>query len=119
MTDKGFFQRSLIVASAHNMPVESFPWRFASVISVGSHDQPDAMTWYANPEPPVDLFARGVDVEVAWHAGETITATGNSFAAPHISGICALIRAKHPTLAPAGVKHLLMLLADNAGARDD
>ena len=60
------------------------------------------MTWYANPEPPVELFARGVDVEVAWHGGETITATGNSFAAPHISGICALIRAKHPTLAPAG-----------------
>jgi subtilisin family serine protease len=119
LTDKGFFQRSLIVASAHNMPVESFPWRFASVISVGSHDLPDATTWYGNPEPPVDLFARGVDVEVAWHAGETITATGNSFAAPHISGICALIRAKHPTLAPAGVKHLLMLLADNAGASDD
>jgi subtilisin len=114
LTDKGFFQRSLIVASAHNMPVESFPWRFASVISVGSHDQPDAMTWYANPEPPVDLFARGVDVEVAWHDGDRITATGNSFAAPHISGICALIRAKHPTLAPAGVKHLLTLLADNA-----
>ena len=39
LTDRGFFQRSLIVASAHNMPVESFPWRFASVISVGSHDQ--------------------------------------------------------------------------------
>jgi subtilisin family serine protease len=113
LTDKGFFQRSLIVASAHNMPVESFPWRFASVISVGSHDQPDPLTWYANPEPPVDLFARGVDVEVAWHAGDAITATGNSFAAPHVSGICALIRGKHPTLGPASVKHLLMLLADN------
>jgi subtilisin len=118
LTDKGYFQRSLIVASAHNMPVESFPWRFASVISVGSHDQPDPLTWYANPEPPVDLFARGVDVEVAWQGGETITATGNSFAAPHVSGICALIRAKHPTLAPAGVKHLLTLLADNVEPSD-
>ena len=28
----------------------------------------------------------------------TISATGNSFATPHISGICALIRSKHPTL---------------------
>ena len=25
LTDQGFFQRSLIVASAHNMPVELFP----------------------------------------------------------------------------------------------
>jgi subtilisin len=119
LTDQGFFQRSLIVASAHNMPVESFPWRFASVISVGSHDQPDAMTWYANPDPPVELFARGADVEVAWQDGGTITATGNSFATPHITGICTLIRAKHPTLTPAAVKHLLALLADNTRTADD
>jgi subtilisin len=119
LTDQGFFQRSLIVASAHNMPVESYPWRFASVISVGSHDQPGAMTWYANPDPPVELFARGVDVDVAWLDGDTISATGNSFATPHISGICALILAKHPTLTPAAVKHLLMLLADNARTTDD
>jgi subtilisin family serine protease len=118
LADQGFFQRSLIVASAHNMPVESFPWRFASVISVGSHDHPDALTWYANPKPPVELFARGVDVEVAWQDGDTISATGNSFATPHISGICALIRAKHPTLTPAAIKHLLMLLADNARRTD-
>jgi subtilisin len=116
LADQGFFQRSVIVASAHNMPIESFPWRFASVISVGSHDQPGPLTWYANPEPPVDVFARGVDVEVAWQDGATITATGNSFATPHIAGICALIRAKHPSLAPTAVKHLLMLLADNAVA---
>jgi subtilisin len=119
LADQGAFQRSLIVASAHNMPVESYPWRFSSVISVGSHDQPDALTWYANPEPPVELFARGVDVEVAWQDGATISATGNSFATPHISGICALIRAKHPTLTPTAVKHLLMLLADNTRTTDD
>ena len=82
LVDQGVFQRSLIVASAHNMPVESYPWRFSSVISVGSHDHPVAFTWYANPEPPVEVFARGVDVEVAWEDGGTITATGNSFATP-------------------------------------
>ena len=119
LTDRGFFQRSLIVASAHNMPVDSFPWRFASVISVGSHDQPDALTWYANPDPPVEIFARGVDVEVAWQDGATITATGNSFATPHVSAVCALIRGKHPTLQPAAIKHLLTLLADNARRGDD
>jgi subtilisin len=118
LADQGVFQRSLIVASAHNMPVESYPWRFASVISVGSHDQPGALTWYANPDPPVELFARGVDVEVAWQDGATITATGNSFATPHITGICALIRAKHPTLTANAVKHLLTLLADNARSPD-
>ena len=38
LADHAYFKRVLLVASAHNMPVESFPWRFASVISVGSHE---------------------------------------------------------------------------------
>ena len=51
------------------MPVESYPWRFSSVISVGSHEGADPLAYYYNPEPPVEFFARGVDVEVAWLGG--------------------------------------------------
>ena len=39
LADDAYFQRSLLVCSAHNATVESFPWRFASVVSVGSHDR--------------------------------------------------------------------------------
>ena len=39
LADTAYFQRTMLVASAHNMPVESYPWRFSSVISVGSHEQ--------------------------------------------------------------------------------
>ncbi len=48
------------------------------------------------PEPPVEFYARGVNVPIAWPGGGTATATGNSFAAPHVSGFLALIRSKHP-----------------------
>ncbi len=78
------------------MPVESFPWRFSSVISVGSHEENDPLVFYANPHPPVEFFARGVDVDVAWTGGTSMRATGNSFATPCISGIAALILSKHP-----------------------
>jgi subtilisin family serine protease len=54
-----------------------------------------------------------VDVEVAWANGSTLRGSGNSFATPHISGICALIRAKHPRLTPPEVKTLLGLTANN------
>ncbi|NRA97837.1 MAG: PmoA family protein, partial [Planctomycetes bacterium] len=42
--------------------------------------------------------ARGIGVDVAWVDGGTIKTTGNSYAAPHISGMVALIRSKHPAL---------------------
>jgi len=103
----------VIVASAHNLPVDSYPWRFSSVISVGSHERRDPLAWFANPDPPVELFARGVDVDVAWLGGATLRCTGNSFAAPHVAGISALVLAKHPELTPYQVKTVLRLTATN------
>ncbi|HEX2292783.1 MAG TPA: S8 family serine peptidase, partial [Gaiellaceae bacterium] len=79
VADTAYFRRTVLVASAHNMPVESYPWRFSSVISVGSHEEPDPQTFYYNPAPPVEFFARGVDVEVAWLGGTRARSTGNSF----------------------------------------
>jgi subtilisin family serine protease len=114
LTDTAYFRRSLIVASAHNMPVRSYPWRFASVVSVASHDIDDPLAYLRNPDPPVEFYARGVEVDVAWSEGSTLRASGNSFATPHISGICALIRSKHPELTPPEVKTLLGLTATNA-----
>ena len=116
LADTAYFNRTVIVASAHNLPVSSYPWRFSSVISVGSHEEPEALTWYANPSPPVELFARGVDVEVAWPGGATIRCTGNSFAAPHIAGVAALVLAKHPELTPYALKSVLHATASNSMA---
>jgi subtilisin family serine protease len=115
LADSAYFRRTLLVASAHNMPVESYPWRFSSVISVGSHEEPDPLTFFYNPSPPVEFFARGVGVEIAWLGGGTIRSSGNSFATPHMAGICALILAKHPELTPFQLKSVLYLTADNVG----
>jgi subtilisin family serine protease len=114
LADRAYFRRTILVASAHNMPVESFPWRFASVISVGSHEDSDPHVFYYNPEPPVEFFARGLDVEVAWLGGKTLRCTGNSFATPHIAGICALVLGKHPDLTPFQLKSVLHQTATNA-----
>jgi subtilisin len=118
VADLAYFRRTVLVASAHNMPVESYPWRFSSVISVGSHEEPDAETFYYNPTPPVEFFARGVDVEVAWLGGARARSTGNSFATPHVSGICALILGKHPELTPFQLKSALYLTATNVVDQD-
>jgi subtilisin family serine protease len=115
LTDTAYFRRTVLVASAHNMPVESYPWRFAAVLSVGSHEESDPFAFYYNPDPPVEFFARGVDVEVAWTGGARIRCTGNSFATPHMSGLCALVLGKHPDLTPFQLKSVLYLTSANVG----
>jgi subtilisin len=117
LADQAYFRRTVVVASAHNMPVESYPWRFSSVISVGSHEQPDPLVYYYNPAPPVEFFAKGVGVDVAWIGGSRVRATGNSFATPHMTAICARILGKHPELTPFQLKSVLYLTADNVGGR--
>ena len=113
LTDLAYFRSSMIVASAHNLPVESFPWRFSAVLSVGSHAGVDPLEYYANPHPPVEFAAPGVDLELAWAGGSTIRASGNSFATPHIAGIAALVLSKHPGMRPFELKTALRAASSN------
>ena len=113
LADRAYFRGCMLVASAHNMPVESFPWRFSSVLSVGSHAGRDPLEYYVNPEPPVEFVAPGVDLELAWLDGSTIRATGNSFATPHMAGIAALVLSKHAGLRPFELKTALRAASNN------
>jgi subtilisin len=113
LCDRAYFRRCLLVVAAHNLPVESFPWSFASVISVASHGEADPLRYYYNPAPPVEFFARGVRVPVAVPGGGISHNTGNSFAAPHIVGIAARVLAKHPWLTPFQLKSVLYHCAAN------
>lgn len=118
LTDEAYFHGSVIVASAHNSPVESFPWRFASVISVGSHGEDDPVHLY-NPQPPVEFFAPGQNIEVGWLGGTTIRSTGNSFATPYITGLCARILSASPRMTPFQLKSALYACAANVHERSD
>jgi subtilisin len=120
LADRAYFRRCVLVVSAHNMPVRSYPWTFSSVLSVASHNEPDPMTYYYNASPPVDFFARGVRVRVAWAGGTERVNTGNSFAAPHMAGICALVLSKHRWLTPFQLKSVLFMAASNvAGGAEE
>jgi subtilisin family serine protease len=105
----------LLVCSAHNSPVDSYPWTLASVISVGSHDRPDGYEILMNPDPPVEFYAGGVGVSVAWLDGSTKTMSGNSFATPAVAATLARIVEAYPRLRTWQYKYLLSLLATNVG----
>jgi subtilisin family serine protease len=111
LADRAYFAGALLVCAANNVPVASYPSLFASVVSVAAHDVRDPSVWYYNPRPPVEFGAFGLDVDVAWRAGSRIVATGNSFAAPHVAGYAARIRAAHPQATPFEIKTILAATA--------
>ena len=114
LADQAYFKNMNLVSAVNNIPEASYPSLYSSVISVAAHDGKDPFTYYYNANPPVEFGAPGIDVEVAWNRKQYMTCTGNSFAAPHITGITALIRAKHPELTPFQVKTVLLACASNS-----
>lgn len=114
IADLAYFRGVLLVTAANNLPIPSFPSMYASVISVAAHDEQDPLRIYYNPMPPVEFGALGIDVRVAWLDQKWIVATGNSFAAPHITGIVAKILGAHPNATPFQVKTMLRALCANA-----
>jgi subtilisin family serine protease len=115
--ERAYFSGVTVVSSAHNSPVQSYPWRFSSVLSVGSHDRQDPEYLEVSPDPPVEFFASGVNISAAWLDGRTAQVSGNSFAAPHVTGLCARILELHPTFRAAQLKQVLASVANNVEVR--
>lgn len=116
LADVAYFRNIPLVAAANNMPIPSFPSMYSSVISVASHDIPDPELLYYNPKPPVEFGAHGLGVRAAWKGGTYMTVNGNSFAAPHVTGLVARILGAHPELTVFQVKAVLHALSSNVGS---
>ena len=119
LADEAYFKGSMLVSAVNNVPAPSYPSQYSSVVSVAAHTSQDPFTYYYNPAPPVEFGAPGIDVRVAWINKGYLVTTGNSFAAPHMAGIVALIRAKHPNLTPFQIKTVLYACASNVQVKED
>jgi subtilisin len=122
IADEAAFAGVVLVCASNNVPAPTYPAQFSSVISVAAHDGQDPFCLDANPAPPVDFGAPGIDIAVPWLSGATIVSTGNSFAAPHVTGLVARMLSKHPHLKPYEVKTILRAVASNGvpgGTSDD
>jgi subtilisin len=115
LADQALQRRVMVVCALANEAKLSIPSEFASVFSVAAATTDDPERLLANPAPPAEWGARGIDVPVAWLDGSTIVATGNSFAAPHVAGMLARMRGEHPSLTCWQAKTILTQLADNRG----
>jgi subtilisin len=114
LTDDAYFNNVILISAVNNIPAASYPSLYSSVFSVAAHQGQDPFTYYYNPSPPVEFGAPGIDVKVCWLNGQYSIVTGNSFAAPHITGLAVLILANHPELTPFELKTVLMACASNS-----
>jgi subtilisin family serine protease len=114
LVDEAAFRNVMLVCAVNNVPAPSFPSQFAGVFSVAAYDGRDPERFVVNPAPPVEFGAPGIDLEVAWENGGTIVASGNSFAAPHITGLVARLVGRHGPITTSEAKTVLRALADNA-----
>jgi subtilisin len=114
LADEAAFRGLPLVCAANNVAAPSYPATFASVISVAAIATTDLSRYLANPAPPVEFGAPGVDLEVPWLGGGTLTSTGNSFAAAHLTGHLARLLGQHPGITLAEAKTVLRALAANA-----
>jgi subtilisin family serine protease len=118
LCDRAARRRVMLVSALANERKTSYPSEFSGVFSVAATRDDDLERWFANPEPPAEWGAPGIDVEVAWLGGSTLVATGNSFAAPVIAGHLARLLAAHPGITTWQAKTVMAQLAAN-GPRPD
>ena len=109
LCETAYRRNQLVVASRRNMPLtdEGYPAEVATSIGVNSGKFPSQLQVAFQRDRIIEFAAHGEEVLVAAPGGGETTMTGTSFAAPAVSGICALLVGACPDLRPFEVKSLL------------
>jgi subtilisin family serine protease len=118
---------AVFVAAAGNqaMDVNDFsPPNLPNAIAVSALSPPggNALSSFSNFGNKVELAAPGEDIlSLEAGTGGYVRFDGTSVAAPHVSGVAALVIAQHPTFSTDEVRQVLRVAATNLGiaGKDD
>ena len=97
----------ILVAAEHNLGLESYPAVFPEVIGVtgAAIHEPDG--YYYRPGAGIECVARGDEQRLCWLGGKHVFLAGNSFAAPHITGLIARWMESEPGMTLKDVRQKL------------
>ena len=113
-------QGALVVASAGNDGTTNvhYPAGYAEAMSVAATDSSDGHPAFSTANDAVEISAPGVSIIGPFNSGDSSYAlfTGTSMAAPHVSGLAALLATVNPGLDAAGLRWLIVSSARDVGA---
>lgn len=113
LVDRAAFSNMMLVSAMNNERRTTIPSEFAGVFSVACGPGTDRERFWCNPHAPAEWGAAGIDVDVAWSDGSAVNATGNSFAAPVITGHLARLLGAHPGITVWQARTVLAALVEN------
>ena len=118
LVEKAYYRDCLLVAAGENQDLPSYPSIFSNLIKVywSAFENPLHFVYELKPKTFTEFIANGSYVKVPQPGGGYIYEIGSSFAAPHITAICALLLSKYPHLKPFEVKALLYAMAQKPAA---
>lgn len=109
------FAKPFIVAAGNSKKnidrVASYPASYdcANIISVAAVDNRGALASFSNYGlTGVDVGAPGVNIASTYPGGDYYYMSGTSMAAPHVTGVTALVIGANGSLTTAGVKDVIM-----------
>ncbi|MGB2983559.1 MAG: S8 family serine peptidase [Candidatus Bipolaricaulia bacterium] len=96
-----------------------YPGKYDSVLAVSATTETDLLASFSNRGSEVALCAPGQSITSLTKGGRATTQSGTSFAAPHVSGILALLLSVDPHISPAAAVGILEATAIDLGPRGD
>lgn len=105
----------VVVAACSNVGNWLYPATFTYCVSVNAMQAAHAMQIRFHEASVVEFSAMGVNVPVAGPSDQSLFVSGSSYAAAHVSGLCARILELRPEFSPLDVKILLREYAASMG----
>jgi len=112
---QAFNRGALVVISAGNGGGTTASRGYAEALFVGATDATNALAFFSDRGPFVDVVAPGTAIRSTALGGGYAPADGTSFAAPIVAGVAALAWSMNPDLRPVTIASVIMDTAEYLG----